>query len=251
VCDAPGEQSQPRLTADGFGGAWVVWKDQRSDLAGDLRCSHVLADGSFAPGFTSAGQELCTAPGVQGEVDMAGDGAGGFYAVWRDERSGNADIYAQHVLANGTLPSGWPANGRALTTAAGTQEQPAIASLAAGRVVIAWRDVRTSPARIYTTAVVDAATTDAPGEAAGALRIAAAGATGFDVRVRLTLPAPGVARVELLDVSGRVRARREVWGPLDAATVSLPLNSRLEPGLYFARVRQGGASATARITQLR
>jgi hypothetical protein len=188
---------------------------------------------------------------VQGEVDVAGDGAGGFYAVWRDERSGNADIYAQHVLSNGTLPPGWPVNGRALTTASGTQEQPAIAGIATGRAVIAWRDARTSPARIYSTGVVDAATTAAPGSRAGALRIAAAGVAGDQVRVLLTLSEPGDARLELVDVSGRVRARREVQGPLAASTVTLQANARLEPGLYFARVRQGGASASARVLTLR
>jgi hypothetical protein len=251
VCDALGEQSQPRLTSDGFGGAWVVWKDQRDDLAGDLRCSHVLANGSFAPGFTSAGRELCTAPGVQAEADVAGDGAGGFYAVWRDERSGNADIYAQHVLSNGTLPAGWPVNGRALTTATGTQEQPAIASISAGRAVIAWRDGRSSPARIYATAVVDAGTTDTPAPGAGALRIAVAGAAGNELRVRLSLPAPGAAHLDVLDLSGRVRARLDVSGPLDGVIVSLRAGAHLEPGLYFARVRQGANSASARATLLR
>jgi hypothetical protein len=251
VCDALGEQSQPQLTSDGFGGAWVVWKDQRDDVAGDLRCSHVLANGSFAPGFTSAGQELCTAPGVQAEAQVAGDGAGGFYAVWRDERSGNADIYAQHVLSNGSLPAGWAVNGRALTTASGTQEQPAIASIAAGRAVIAWRDARSSPARIYATAVVDAGTTAAPAPGSGALRITVTGTTLDEMRLRLSLPAAGPARLELLDVSGRVRARQDISGPLDGESVSLRSGVRLEPALYFVRVRQGVASASARALLLR
>ena len=251
VCDALGEQSQPRLVPDGFGGAWVVWKDQRADLAGDLRCSHVLANGTFAPGFTSAGRELCTAPGAQGEAELAGDGAGGFFAVWSDERSGNADIYAQHVLANGTLAAGWPVNGRSLSTAPGAQDEPSIASVAGGKAVIAWRDARTSPARVYATAVVDAGTTAAPAPVAGALRIAAAGAGRGEVSVRLSLPLAGPARVELVDVSGRVRARRDLDGPLESGSVALPASGVLEPGLYFALVRQGEASASARVTLLR
>ena len=249
VCDAPGEQSQPRLTSDGFGGAWIVWKDQRSDLAGDLRYSHVLAGGALAPGFTSSGLELVTAPGVQGEAQVAGDGAGGFFVVWRDERSGNADIYAQHVLSNGTLPAGWPANGKALTTAAGTQEQPAIANVGTGRVTIAWRDGRASPSRIYAIAVVDAGTTAVPVAGHAKLRIAAAGTLAGSVRLRLSLPATGPARVDLVDLSGRRRASRDCAGPLEGALITLPAPS--EPGRYFARVSQGGASASTSVTVLR
>jgi hypothetical protein len=251
VCGAIGEQSQPRLAQDGFGGAWVVWKDQRSDLAGDLRCSHVLSNGAFASGFTSSGLQLVTAAGVQGEARIAGDGAGGIFAVWRDERSGNADIYIQHVLANGTLPAGWPVNGKPLTTAAGTQEQPAIASTGAGRVLVAWRDARTSPSRIYAAAVVDAGTTAVPVTGAGALRISASAASPTEVRLRLSLPTAGTARVEVVDVSGRRLASRECSGPLDAATVTLRAAVPLEPGRYFARVTQDGASASTGVIVLR
>ena len=251
VCDAIGEQSQPRLAQDGFGGAWVVWKDQRSDLAGDLRYSHVLSNGAFASGFTSSGLQLVTAAGVQGEARIAGDGAGGIFAVWRDERSGNADIYIQHVLANGTLPPGWPVNGKPLTTAAGTQEQPAIASTGAGRVLVAWRDARTSPSRIYAAAVVDAGTTAVPVTGGGALRISASATSPTEVRLRLSLPTAGTARVEVVDVSGRRLASRECSGPLDAATVTLRAAVPLEPGRYFARVTQDGASASTGVIVLR
>jgi len=251
VCDAIGEQSQPRLAQDGFGGAWVVWKDQRSDLAGDLRYSHVLSNGAFASGFTSSGLQLVTAAGVQGEARIAGDGAGGIFAVWRDERSGNADIYIQHVLANGTLPAGWPVNGKPLTTAAGTQEQPAIASTGAGRVLVAWRDARTSPSRIYAAAVVDAGTTAVPVTGGGGLRISASAASPTEVRLRLSLPTAGTARVEVVDVSGRRLASRECSGPLDAATVTLRAAVPLEPGRYFARVTQDGASASTGVIVLR
>ena len=251
VCDAPGEQSQPRITVDGFGGAWVVWKDQRSDTAGDLRYSHVLADGTFPPGFTSSGLELVTAPGVQAEAQLAPDGAGGFFAVWRDERSGNADIYAQHVLATGMVSTGWTANGRSLTTAAGTQEQPSIANVGIGKVIVAWRDARTSPSRIYALSVVDAATTGVPAAGAGTLRISAAISNPDQVRLQLSLPAAGPARVELVDVSGRRRASLACSGPLQGAALTLRPASRLEPGRYFARVSQGGASASAGVIVLR
>jgi len=252
LCDALGEQDQPRLTRDGSGGAWVVWRDRRADSTGDLRYTHVLADGALAPGFTHSGTELCTAPNAQGDVDLAGDGAGGFFAVWRDDRSGTSDIYAQHVLATGALSPGWAVNGRALTTAAGVQDQPSIAAVGTGRVIAAWRDARSAPARTYALAVVDAATTGAPRPAATMLRLAAVDpARAGEVRLRVSVPAAGTASLELVDVSGRRLERRQLTGPLAGEVVALHPPVALPPGLYFARLSQGGASALARVTLLR
>ena len=72
-----------------------------------------------------------------------------------------------------------------------------------------------------------------------------------EVNVRLTLPGGERATLELLDVAGRVRAARELSGPAVEHAVSLRGDRPLEPGLYFARVRQGGASARVRVTVLR
>jgi hypothetical protein len=251
VCDAPGPQSQPRILSDGQGGAWVTWVDQRSGLDGDLRYSHVLGSGLLAAGFTSSGTVLCDAPGAQGDVDLAGDGAGGFFAVWRDDRSGNADVYAQHVLPDGAISAGWPANGRALTIALGAQDQPSIASVTAGRAVVAWRDGRAAATRIYSAGIFDAATTGAPLSARSALRLASIDPAGGRVTVRLTLPSAAPATLELLDLAGRVRSRTEPVGPLAERPIALETEAPLEPGLYFARVRQGGASARVRVTVLR
>ena len=85
----------------------------------------------------------------------------------------------------------------------------------------------------------------------GALRIAAAGTTPDEVRLRLSLPDAGRARVELVDVSGRRRTSRECAGPLEGATLALPLAAPLEPGRYFARVTQRGLSASTSVTVLR
>ncbi|HEY6194706.1 MAG TPA: hypothetical protein VI504_06645, partial [Candidatus Eisenbacteria bacterium] len=191
VCDAPGAQSQPRITPDGGGGAWVVWLDRRASVDGDLRYSHVRGDGSFAPGFTSDGTPLCGAAGAQAEVALAGDGAGGFFAVWRDDRSGTPDLYHQHVLASGLVAAGWPVDGQPLSTAPGVQDQPAIASVAGGTVVIAWRDARDGTARIYAAGVADPTTTAVPGGGRSGLRLTALASGRGLARVLVSLAAPG------------------------------------------------------------
>jgi hypothetical protein len=251
VCDALGAQSQPRITPDGTGGMWVVWLDQRLGIEGDLRYSHVLGNGTLAAGFTTDGTPLCSASGAQGEAEIAGDGAGGCFVVWRDDRSGNADIYAQHILASGLVAPGWAVDGRALTTAAGVQDQPSIASVAGGKAVVAWRDARTATPRIYVAGVSDPATTDVtPSDGAG-LRLSAWSVEGHAAEVRVTLPAGAPAVLDLLDVGGRVRASTRLAGPLHDEPVSLAPAGSLASGVYFARLRQGGRSAHARLTVVR
>lgn len=250
VCDALGAQSQPRITRDGTGGLWLIWLDQRAGLEGDLRYSHILGNGSLAPGFTTDGTPLCSASGAQGETVLAGDGAGGFFAVWRDDRSGTADLYAQHVLASGLVAPGWAVNGGVLTSAPGVQDQPAIASVAGGKVVVAWRDARGGVPRIYAAGVNDPATTEVAAASAPRLRLAAVGGDRQVAQVKLSLPAGAPAVLDLLDVSGRIRARTELSGPLSDHVVTFAAGRSLAAGLYLARLRQDGASVSVRVILL-
>lgn len=250
ICDANGPQSQPRMTGDGTGGAWVVWFDQRASLEGDLRYTHVLGDGTLASGFTTSGQILCDAPGGQREAVLAGDGAGGVFVVWRDDRNGDADLYAQHILPNGTIAPGWALNGRAVVIAPGDQDQPAIAPVRTGRVIVAWRDARSGPAtRIYTDSILDAATTGVTASPMHGLALRPAPAARGTAAVRVDLPEGQDGELELMDMMGRRLARERVRGPLEGTTVGF--TPRLAPGLYFARLRSGGTSANARLTVLR
>src|SRR5262249_45470707 len=45
---------------------------------------------------------------------VAADGQGGAFVAWQDYRLGRISIFAQHVLADGTVAPGWPAGGMAL-----------------------------------------------------------------------------------------------------------------------------------------
>jgi hypothetical protein len=70
------------------------------------------------------------------------DGAGGAIVTWEDYRAVSPDIYAHRVLASGALAPGWPADGRALCTAAFIQRNPTIAADGAGGAIVAWEDFR-------------------------------------------------------------------------------------------------------------
>lgn len=250
VCTASGHQSEPAMLRDGTGGAWVVWRDARSDAAGDLRFSHLLGNGLLATGFTTDGRVLCAEPGAQRDVVLAGDGEGGFFAAWRDERTGTSDIRAMHVRTNGDFAAGWPAGGLAVCDAPGAQDQPAIHAVTPGRAVVAWRDARSGTTRIHAAGIGTPGVTDVP-DAGSALTLHARGTSRGAIECELTLAAALPTRLELLDIAGRRLADAEPAAVEGRTRITLSPAAPLAPGLYLVRLRQGEAQRVARVTVLR
>ncbi len=137
LCAATSDQVNPAAVADGAGGAIVAWHDYRNGNA-DIYARRVDAAG--VPQWTANGVALCTATGDQKLPLIVSDGAGGAVIVWEDQRSGNRDIYAQRVDAAGAVQ--WTANGVALSTATGDQNDFAVVSDGAGGAIVAWADLR-------------------------------------------------------------------------------------------------------------
>ena len=148
LCTAGNNQVLPASVSDGAGGAIVTWQDVRTG-ASDIYARHVFANGTTDPAWPSNGLPVCIAIGEQSSPKIAGDGLGGAIVTWQDNRSGPADIYAQHVLPSGADDPSWPANGRALCTAPNDQESPTIAADGSGGAVVAWEDDRDSGWDIY------------------------------------------------------------------------------------------------------
>src|SRR2546422_1940841 len=118
---------------------------------------------------------VCTATGDQDGQQIVSDGAGGAIITWHDARSGNNDIYAQRVRASGAVDPAWPANGRALCTAADTQAWPQIISDGAGGAIVTWQDFRNgSDNDIYAQHVLASGVVDGAWPANGQLLCAAA-----------------------------------------------------------------------------
>ena len=93
---------------------------------------------------------LCTATGDQTYPQSVLDGAGGVIVTWQDDRSGDTyptDIYAQRISADGTPQ--WTADGVALCTATGFQQNPTIVSDGVGGAIVAWSDNRGPSTGIY------------------------------------------------------------------------------------------------------
>jgi hypothetical protein len=149
LANAPGGQKLPVIVPDGAGGAIVAWLDERNNLLGsDVFAQHVLASGAVDAAWPANGVALCTARGVQDNLAIVSDGAGGAIVTWMDGRAGGGasgsgvDIYAQHVLATGRADPGWTADGVALCTAPSTQAFPEIASDGSHGAIVTWFDFR-------------------------------------------------------------------------------------------------------------
>ncbi|MBV9951532.1 MAG: hypothetical protein JO291_06245 [Acidimicrobiia bacterium] len=125
---AHSDQFCPRAAWNGTN--WLVaWTDHRND-AGDVYGTRVSGTGAV---LDPGGIRISGAAGSQQSPVVAADGAR-FVVAWNDGRNGNQDIFAARVAANGAVLD---PGGKAVTTAAGLQRQPVIASTG-GSTVIAW-----------------------------------------------------------------------------------------------------------------
>ena len=131
-------QSSPVLTPNGNGGAIVVWQDSSAGNW-DIYAQNIDSSGILL--WNSNGIAVCTAPGDQINPRIVSDASLGAVFVWQDKRSGtDYSIYAQRVNDAGT--GQWVANGIAVCSVAGTQNNPKIETDGNGHFVVAWPDKR-------------------------------------------------------------------------------------------------------------
>jgi hypothetical protein len=143
LCTAPTDQVNPTAAPDGFGGAVVVWIDNRNETFGDLYASKLGYDGHVPPSWPTNGLPVCTAARTPNDYVVAADGAGGVFVAWNDLRNlSHNDLYVHHILAGGTVDPSWPTDGLAICAAAGNQSSAAIAPDGSGGAIVAWKDDR-------------------------------------------------------------------------------------------------------------
>ena len=118
-------------------------------------------------------------------------------------------------------------------------------------VLIAWRDARSGTPVIHARGLDDPNSLAAPGPQGAPLALAVSSPCRGVVETRVDLAAGETAELELRDLAGRTRARRTLYGPLVAAPIALSPAARLEPGVYFVRLRGGRTARTARVSVLR
>lgn len=136
VCSAIEGQGGVAMASDGSGGALAVWSDFRNSVDTDIYAQRLAPNGY--PMWPNNGAPVCTEAGGQSEPTIVPDGEGGAITAWNDGRGQDADIYAAHLEASGSMP--WAINGVPVCTAGGNQTSANIVSRADGSVIINWGD---------------------------------------------------------------------------------------------------------------
>lgn len=151
-----GHRSNPSLAADGFGGAFVTWHDDRSGNY-DIYMQRVNANGAaqWAPG----GINVYPSPVSQLDPVVTSDLAGHATVFWRDARFGTYSLVAQRIDMAGSLM--WAASG-VLVSFNDDCRNPVILPDGAGGAIAVWARGYSAP--LYAQRVSAAGTTQwAPG----------------------------------------------------------------------------------------
>jgi hypothetical protein len=264
LCTAPGDQDFPAIVGDGASGAIISWEDHRSGGDYDIYAQHVQASGAVDPTWPADGRALCTAANSQYYPTIVADGSGGAVVAWRDQRDIYTHIYAQHVLASGAVDPVWPLDGRALCTAANSQDYATALGDGARGAIVAWEDSRTSGTtgidiyaqRVYASGEVAAVPlTTTPTQ----LRLLAPypnPSPGGSTKILFDLPSNCRVSAQVLDLAGHRVRTLAIDQEFSAGRQALEWDghndghARVPAGVYFIRVRVGAHAEGRRLVLL-
>jgi len=137
VSIAANDQASSNIVSDGAGGAIISWNDYRNGTDYNIYAQRINGMGAIQ--WTVNGVAICTTKNDQTLPKSVSNKTGGAIIVWRDDRGGNDDIFAQMVDASGVVQ--WTANGIPITTAADNQVALEITGTSNGAVIV-WQDLR-------------------------------------------------------------------------------------------------------------
>ena len=117
VCVLSRSQDLVAIAPDERGGVFAAWTDQR--CCNQVYVQRINADATLAPGWVADGVSVAPPLGYQTYPAIAADGEGGVFVAWQDARDTpltGYDVYAQHLLADGSVAPGWSSNGVRVTS---------------------------------------------------------------------------------------------------------------------------------------
>jgi hypothetical protein len=156
VSAAAFDQIAPALAADGAGGVYVAWYDDRS--TGHVAIQRMTGAGVRSSGWPVDGLLVGPASfrvfalGTPRPPVIHPDGGGGAWIAWEGERDFFFQTLVQRIGGQGTPPAGWPAGGTAVAIVDNDQVAPCMITTATGAIV-AWDDYRRGEHDIYAQAV--------------------------------------------------------------------------------------------------
>lgn len=136
VCDTAQLQKDVRLTSDGAGGVFMVWRDYRKGTnRSDIYAQRL--DSLGYPQWQKNGVGVCTLAADQSTPAIISDDRGGVLIAWSDWRSGiERDLYAQRLDGNGNIM--WQANGAPITTENAREHSQKIVKDGQGGLIAVW-----------------------------------------------------------------------------------------------------------------
>ena len=273
-------QLNPRITADGMGGAYIAWN--ALSLYYQVHMQRLGPLGRPAAGWPDGGARVFDYPAYQNYAAIDADGMGGAIVAWEDGRGGPSsglDIYAQRYLGGGLVSArvslvvaeaapeevrlGWRVEGetsaRLERREGASGEWRALATLTAqgdGRMRYADREVSPGMTLAYRLSFADGTRgAEVEVRVPVALAFALVGAQPNPARghveLAYTLAEPGEARIELVDAAGR-RVAGEARPSAAAGHHRVRFATGAQPpGLYWAVLTQGARRETKRVVVVR
>lgn len=245
--DTPWRANEPVMLADGEGGVaigGIVYTGTDSDP--DLVIHRFHADGTESwNGFV----------GGSWSPALVSDPLGGFHAAATDRTNwhsgiggGRAGLYVRSFVPANSPSAGYEQPGTAPNNTA-EYGDVGLAPAGDGGCIAFYVHVVAPEGLLAIRLSPSGQPLDVPlpSPAPGLEITSASWRNGVGVRMRCAIPAGASASLALHDLAGRVVARANDLAPRGSSDVVLAGTSRLVPGIYFVRLRQGAASAHARV----
>ncbi len=261
VCDTINLQGGGLLIADTEGGAIVCWLDERNGFK-NIYAQRIDANGNKL--WTNQGVPICNTNSAYWDYRIVTDGRSGAIICWQDNRSGNWDIYAQHIDSLGNIL--WETNGMPVCTVVDPYERyPEMIVSDSGRAIICWTDYRSGQARGYAQKVGDEVIGISETWAVGRTRQGKIMAVHPNPFTKLTTVSFGMGHsakgieLKIYDISGRVV--RDFTNNLESGILNQVSSviwdgrddggERLPGGVYFCNLEVGSYRLTQKMILLR
>ncbi len=141
VCNATNDQFNAKIESDSINnGCVIAWVDNRTAIDYNIYSQKIDSNGNAK--WLANGVIVCNAIGNQSAVDIVSNNVtNDIIYVWKDERGGDNDIYAQKLNTNGNAQ--WGANGVVVCSLISDQVNPNICTNMQGGAIVAWQDFST------------------------------------------------------------------------------------------------------------
>jgi hypothetical protein len=138
----PREQLTPRGTSDGAGGMVIAMEELTAGSLSsvDVTAQRIDATGARPAGWPLTGVPVCSAGNEQVNHRIVTDGLGGAFVSWDDYRTGLARVYAQHVGSDGSIATGFDADGNRASNGFDDEYEADLVADGDGGALVAWTE---------------------------------------------------------------------------------------------------------------